>query len=82
MHCQSYCKQGRHPCPSPYACGSFNQGNGGACIDTDLPAPTRPAERSTQFIDEWVPDIWKAVGIVSTVIVISTTAGYVIHRYF
>lgn len=83
MQCQSYCSQGRQPCPSPYACGSFVQRSGGASVDTELPAPTRPAERSTQFIDDFLHDlkVMSAVlGCLAVVFIIAALAAYLVRH--
>ena len=82
MHCQSYCRQGRQPCPSPYACGAFNQRSGGASVDTDLPAPTRPADHSTNFIDDFAHDIKVMsafIGGLAVVFVIAALAAYLVR---
>lgn len=84
MQCQSYCRQGRQPCPAPYACGVFNQRSGGASVDTELPAPTRPAERSTDFIedlmhDSLVPSI-VVLGGLAAVFIISALAAYLVRH--
>lgn len=83
MHCQSYCRKGRQPCPAPYACGVFNQRSGGASVDTELPAPTRPAERSTDFIEDLMHDIRvlsAVIGGLAVVFIIAALAAYLVRH--
>lgn len=83
MQCQSYCRQCRQPCPSPYVCGSFVQRNGGASVDTELPAPTRPAERSTDFIEDLMHDIRvlsAVIGGLAVVFIIAALAAYLVRH--